>query len=234
MSDSLTPDYAGEYDPDSDFDRWYTTATAAAVARWLQPGDRVLELGCATGLMTESLVAPGATVVGVDRSNRYLEVARRRGLAKATFARADVCTFNEGTPYDHIVATNLIHELPDPAGFLRSCHQRLVAGGRLHLSLQNPYSIHRLAALEQGIITDLFEISTRGRQYATVQLFDADQLVALGQAAGFACIHREGVMLKPLPNSLMALLPDPVLEGFVAVSHHFPRHCAINYLVLEK
>lgn len=234
MSDQPKPDYSTDYDPDSDFDRWYTHATGAAVARQLQPEERVLELGCATGLMTAALTGERVTVVGVDRSERYLERARSRGLLNATFLQGDVATFDEGAPYDHIVATNLIHELSDVAGFFQSCYRRLVAGGRLHISLQNPYSIHRLAALERGLITDLFEISEIGRQYATIRLFDSGQLVAMGEAAGFSCVHREGIMLKPLPNSLMATLPETVLESFVGVSRHFPEHCAVNYLVLEK
>jgi 2-polyprenyl-3-methyl-5-hydroxy-6-metoxy-1,4-benzoquinol methylase len=228
------PDYAAVYDPDTDFDSWYTRATGAAVARRLQPGDRVLELGCATGLMTASFVAAGATVVGVDRSEVYLRRARARGLDGARFVQGDVEAYDHGGPYDHVVATNLIHELPDPDRFLRRCLERLDVGGHLHLSLQNPYSVHRLAALELGLITDLREISARGQQFSTLQLYDAEQLADLGKAAGLTLVEQEGVMLKPLPNDRMAALPDLVLEGFVAVARHFPRHCAMNYLVFQR
>lgn len=226
-------DYAGAYDPDTDFDGWYTRATGTAIARRLSPGRRVLELGCATGLMTVSLVAAGAEVVGVDRSPVYLERARARNLAGATFVEGDVEAGGEGV-FDDVVATNLIHELPDPDRFLRGCLHRLAVGGRLHLSLQNPHSIHRLAALELGLIADLHEISARGHDYSTLQLYDAAQLLAMGEAAGLTLLEQEGVMLKPLPNALMADLPDQVLDGFVAVARHFPGHCAMNYLVFRR
>jgi len=227
-------DYADAYDPDTDFDSWYTRATGVAIARRLQPGERVLELGCATGLMTMSFINAGAEVTGVDRSELYLGRARARGLVAATFVQGDVNDYDEGTPFDHVVASNLIHELPDPQRFLRSARDRLAPGGHMHLSLQNPYSIHRLAALELGLIADVGEISARGRQFSTLRLYDADQLVAMGEAAGFTCVDREGVMLKPMPNDQMALLPDAVLEGFVAVATHFPLHCAVNYLVFRR
>lgn len=226
-------DYAGVYDPDTDFDSWYTRATGAAIARRLAPGCRVLELGCATGLMTVAFAAAGAQVVGVDRSAIYLERARARALTGATFVQGDVEAYDEGV-FDDVVATNLIHELPDPLRFLRRCHDRLAIGGRLHLSLQNPHSIHRLAALERGLIGDLHEISDRGRDYSSLQLFDAAELMAMGEAAGLTLLEQEGVMLKPLPNAHMAALPDQVLDGFVAVARHFPRHCAMNYLVFRR
>lgn len=229
-----SPDYTGIYDPDQDFDSWYTRATGAAIASRLRPGQRLLELGCATGLMTVSFVGAGAQVVGIDRSEAYLARARSRELAGATFVQGDVDTFDDGSPFDEVVATNLIHELPDPHRFLRRCRERLVEGGRLHLSLQNPRSIHRLVAFEMGLIDSLLEISARGREYSTLRLYDGDELAAMGEAAGFTVLEQEGVMLKPLPNDRMAALPDEILAGFVAVSRHFPRHCAMNYLVFRR
>lgn len=234
MTEPVPTDYSGAYDPDGDFDRWYTAATGAAVASWMRPGQRVLELGCATGLMTESIVAAGATVVGVDRAGPYLDRARARGLANADFVQGDVEDFARGAPYEHVVATNLIHEVPDAAAFLARCRDRLGASGLLHLSLQNPHSIHRLVAQDLGMISDLHEISARGRQFSTLRLYDGDELEAMGEAAGLTCAERRGIMLKPLPNDLMAQLPDQVLEGFVAVAHHFPMHCAMNYLVFRR
>ena len=73
--------YATLYDPDTDVDRWYTDATAASLTNWVRPGDRVLELGCATGRMTAALVGAGATVTAVDRESEYLDRAEARGLA---------------------------------------------------------------------------------------------------------------------------------------------------------
>ena len=56
-------DYSAIYDPDTDFDSRYTMATVRRIAERVAPGDRVLELGCATGLMTGHLA-------GARRSSR--------------------------------------------------------------------------------------------------------------------------------------------------------------------
>ena len=75
-----TVPYSDVYDPDEDFDRWFTDGTAAAIGQWVRPGDAVLELGCATGRMSAVFAAMGATVTGVDIAAPYLARARgRRG-----------------------------------------------------------------------------------------------------------------------------------------------------------
>ena len=44
----------------------------------LPPGSVVLDLGCGTGALTELLGADGFSVVGIDGSEKMLEIARRR------------------------------------------------------------------------------------------------------------------------------------------------------------
>ena len=45
-----------------------------------QAGERILDLGCGDGALTEKLRAAGCAVVGVDASLAQLRAARRRGL----------------------------------------------------------------------------------------------------------------------------------------------------------
>jgi SAM-dependent methyltransferase len=222
--------YAERYDPDLDFDRWYTAATAAAIEAWLRSGDSVLELGCATGAMTSVFVA---TVVGVEREPAYLARARARGLAAAEFVRGDVEDFRTDRSFDHVVATNIVHEVRDPGQLFAQCREHLAPRGRLHVSLQNPESVHRLVGKAAGWIENLTDLSVRGVEYSTMRMLGADDLVMLGRGAGLRCVHRAGIMLKPLPNSLMEALPDATVEAFVQAAHLFPNNCAMNYLVFE-
>ena len=45
-----------------------------------QPGERILDLGCGDGVLTEKLIATGAQVVGVDGSADMVAAARQRGI----------------------------------------------------------------------------------------------------------------------------------------------------------
>jgi 2-polyprenyl-3-methyl-5-hydroxy-6-metoxy-1,4-benzoquinol methylase len=226
-------DYADTYDPDTDFDRHYTLATARRIRERIAPGARVLELGCAAGLMTSVIADGTVTVLAIDRSEAYLERARERELPGASLALGDLDELPETSErFDHILATNVLHELRDPVAFLRACRERLAVDGRVHLTLQNPRSIHRLCALELGLIDSLTEISERGAQWGTRALWSVEELQALAAQAGLGTVAREGIMLKPLPNSQMAELSEEIVEGFARAARHLPEHCAMSYLVL--
>lgn len=226
--------YDDRYDPDTDFDRWYTRGTATAIARWIEPAQSVLELGCATGAMTEAIVACGASVTAVDRSEAYLDRARARVAKGVEFLHADIAELALGRTFDHVVAANVAHEVPDLASFLAVCRDHVRAGGYVHVSLQNPRSLHRLLGRAMGLIDDLLAVSARGEAFETLRLLDADELADAGAAAGLRCVHREGVMVKPLPNDGMSSLPDEVLEGFLALAEDLPEHSAMNLLVFTR
>ncbi len=45
-----------------------------------RPGERILDLGCGDGVLTEKIVVAGATVVAVDAGSDMVAAARARGL----------------------------------------------------------------------------------------------------------------------------------------------------------
>src|SRR3954447_18573263 len=45
-----------------------------------RPGERILDLGCGDGVLTEKLVAMGCQVVGADSSVELIKAAKARGL----------------------------------------------------------------------------------------------------------------------------------------------------------
>lgn len=80
----------------------------------VRAGDRVLELGCGTGLMTRILLQRGAVVTGVDRSAPMLVRAKARA-PYATFIRTDVTAFRPEGTFDRVILSYILHELDSPA-----------------------------------------------------------------------------------------------------------------------
>lgn len=74
------------------------------------PGDRVLELGCGTGQVTERLLAAGARVVAVDALPEMLAGARRRAPA-AEYLVGDVFEADLEGPFDAVVISFVLHNL---------------------------------------------------------------------------------------------------------------------------
>jgi trans-aconitate methyltransferase len=93
-----------------------------------QSGDRILDLGCGDGVLTEKLVALGVQVVGIDNSPDMIAAARQRGLdARVMDARA-LLFDNE---FDAVFSNAALHWIKDdPDAPIASAFRALKHGGR--------------------------------------------------------------------------------------------------------
>ncbi len=93
-----------------------------------QPNERILDLGCGDGVLTEKLVALGAQVVGVDSSADMIAAARQRGLdARVTDARALVFD----NDFDAVFSNAVLHWIKDdPDAPIAGAFRALKTGGR--------------------------------------------------------------------------------------------------------
>jgi len=93
-----------------------------------QPGERILDLGCGDGVLTEKLAAIGAEVVGVDSSPDMIAAARQRGL-DARLMDATELTFNE--EFDAVFSNAVLHWIKDdPDAAITSAYRALRRPGR--------------------------------------------------------------------------------------------------------
>jgi SAM-dependent methyltransferase len=101
-------------------------------------GMRVVDLGCGPGdvsFLAASLVGSSGSVLGVDRSEESLALARRRaaraGLSQVRFESADIATWRPTEPADALIGRLVLMFLPDPAATLRQVVRDLPTGAIL-------------------------------------------------------------------------------------------------------
>jgi SAM-dependent methyltransferase len=107
----------------------FVPAFGAAVVELLapQPGERILDLGCGEGSLTERIVAAGAAVVGVDTSADFVEAARARGIDARLIDAANLPFDGE---FDAVFSNAALHWMLEPDRVLASVARALVRNGR--------------------------------------------------------------------------------------------------------
>jgi trans-aconitate methyltransferase len=91
------------------------------------PGERILDLGCGDGVLTEEIVAAGATVVAVDAGPEMVAAARARGLDARLMDGQRLDFSNE---FDAVFSNAALHWMRDQRAMLAAVHRALRPGGR--------------------------------------------------------------------------------------------------------
>lgn len=95
---------------------------------------RILDVGCGTGLMSAKLAASGRQVLGVDLSTSMIAEARMRSSARLDFLQADAENLPlEGAGFDAVVNLISFHHYPNPDKAIAEFRRVLRPGGRLVL-----------------------------------------------------------------------------------------------------
>ncbi len=107
----------------------------------IQPGHRVLDLGCGTGTLAimAKQAQPGADVAGLDADPAMLKVAKYKSAQLKVAVQFDL-GFTSTLPYpdesiDRVLSSIMIHHLktPDKWQTAREVYRVLKPGGQLHV-----------------------------------------------------------------------------------------------------
>jgi len=122
-----------------------------ALRPWLkvQPGTRVLDVGCGVGRWSRLLAARGAHVTGVDLSPTMVAQAERRaateGLAdRCRFEVQDLSRLNLGEQFDLILGVTVLQHILDPDALraaVLGMTAHLAPGGRMILLEAAPVAV---------------------------------------------------------------------------------------------
>ena len=98
------------------------------------PGERILDLGCGTGHLTDRIAASGATVVGIDESAEMIETAREahpeRRFVRADARDFDLADLSVDRRFDAVFSNAALHWIDDQDAVLDSVTDALRPGGR--------------------------------------------------------------------------------------------------------
>jgi trans-aconitate methyltransferase len=95
-----------------------------------QSGERILDLGCGTGQLTNQIAQLGAEVIGIDRDASMIEQAKAN-YPQLNFQVADGTNFSFTESFDAVFSNAALHWIKPPEAVIRCIWQVLKPGGRL-------------------------------------------------------------------------------------------------------
>ena len=123
---------------------WHNLRRRRLTVDLVDPSDSVLEIGCAEGWMTESLVERASVVVGSDIALNFLQRAREN-VPAADYVLLDAhhLPFLDAS-FSCVVMTEVLEHVYAPYGVLEEIYRVLEPGGHLVLSVPNHLNVPRL------------------------------------------------------------------------------------------
>lgn len=198
----------------------------AALAR--HPHEHVLEIGCGLDPLIEH-VRDTRSFTTVEPCESFVECARAAGAHVIQgFLEDVVVELASRRPFDFVIASSLLHEVPDPVCFLDSVRALCEPSTIVHFDVPNMRSLHRLLAVEMGLIPDVFEPSETEKRFQRTTRFDAARFRAALERAGFEVVGFGTYFIKPFSHSQMEALIDgnivsaDVILGLEKLANHLP------------
>lgn len=159
-----------------------------------QAGERILDLGCGDGVLTEKITAAGASVIGVDASADMVAAARGRGLDARV---ADGAGLDFTDEFDAVFSNAALHWMKDdPDGVIAGVRRALKPGGRFAGEMGGHGCV---AAIMVALIAVIERRGADGKSASPWYFPTVDDYRARLERGGFAV---EYIELIPRPTPL--------------------------------
>ncbi len=186
-----------------------------------QPVEKILDLGCGDGDLTEVLAGSGADVLGLDSSEAFVAAAEKRGL-KAIVADAHRLDFD--AEFDAVLSNAALHWMLDPDAVIAGVFRALKPGGRFVAECGGHTNV---AAIRAGLYPRFAARGLDPAQYDPWYFPSAAEYRERLQRANF---HVDSIELFPRPvqldhgievwarnflQSWLAVIPDAERDAFL-------------------
>lgn len=188
----------------------------------LMKGDRILDVGCADGVMASGLAAYVKHMVAIDGSAEMIKKAKERKLPNVTFICSLFENYAPEEKFDTVIVSEVLEHVSHPIRLLKKARHWVKDDGVIILITPNATSIHRRIGVLASMLRDVHDLNERDRRVGHRRVYDIGLLQKHAKAANLKIMKHGGLFLKPLANTQMDQLPDEVVNAFYLIGNQLP------------
>lgn len=143
--------------------RWAPVAADIVEHFGLEPGDRVLDVGCAKGFLVKDLmlVCPGLEVFGLDVSSYALMNCDPGVTGRLHLSSGDAIPFQDNS-FDVVISINTIHNFPRHAAVVALREIERVSRGKSFVQVDSYLNAEQKKLFESWVLTAEFHDFPQG------------------------------------------------------------------------
>lgn len=208
----------------ADYERWkekssyYYNAVIQSLRHMIPPGKRILELGCGTGAILDSLTPSYG--LGIDISPEMIAYARQK-RPHLQFEVADIEQLQMPQPFDYVVLVDLVEHLCNLEGSFRNLWNILPPKTIIISSSVNPLWAPILHIAERFGL----KMPEGGHRWPSLR-----ELTALIDTLGFNILHKDRRIILPKRVPFLSDFLNQIYPHRGPLAHL----CLIQIIAFEK
>ena len=163
---------------------------------------KIVDIGCGGGILSESLAINGADVTGIDLAKEVLTVAKLHGLdsgVKVNYQLIAAEQFAEenAEQFDVVTCMEMLEHVPDPAAIIQAAAKCVKPGGWVFFStLNRNYKSYLLAIFAAEQVLNLVPKGTHTHE----KFITPAEMDAMARQADLYLRDASGIEFNPLLN----------------------------------
>jgi trans-aconitate methyltransferase len=187
-----------------------------------QPGERILDLACGDGVLTEKIIAKGAEVVGVDGSADMVAAAQKRGVDARV---VDAYHLDFAPEFDAVFSNAALHWMKrDPDAVIQGVRRALKPNGRFVAEMGGHGNV---AAITVALCATIEKYGANGEAMIPWYFPSADEYRERLNRAGF---RTEYIELIPRPTPLPTVMRGWLETFVIPFTNSLPQEARADLL----
>lgn len=196
-------------------------------------GNNCLEIGVADGLMTKYLVKDFKKLNILDGSQKL--ISRIKNYKNLKKINSLLENYKTDEKFSTIILDHVLEHVKYPNKILKKIYNLLGKNGVFIVGVPNADSLHRLAAVEMGLLKKKTSLNATDKSLGHRRVYTKETFKRTLIRNKFKIIKFEGSFLKVLSNyQIEQFFDKKIINAYYKLGKKFPKNCADICFICKK